>query len=102
MQKTQSREREVRIDVFDGARERRDERRETARRHHFARITELFFQALDDAESLRYATEHRDVIRRFGRFPGRNLALGRATTPAEQAFLDNDGSAGRREEPEPA
>lgn len=51
------------------------------------------YEALGDAESLRYATEHRDVIRKFGRFPGRNRALGRATTPAEQAFLDSDGAA---------
>jgi len=48
------------------------------------------YEALGDAESLRYATEHRDVIRRFGRFPGRNSALGRDTTPAEQAFLDSE------------
>jgi uncharacterized protein (DUF924 family) len=49
------------------------------------------YEALGDAEQLRYATEHRDVIRRFGRFPHRNRALGRDTTPAEQAFLEADG-----------
>jgi len=27
-------------------------------------------------------------VQKFGRFPTRNRALGRATTPAEQAFLD--------------
>ncbi|MEC8457594.1 MAG: DUF924 family protein, partial [Pseudomonadota bacterium] len=31
---------------------------------------------------------------RFGRFPHRNLALGRATTPQEQAFLDQGGFGG--------
>ncbi len=35
-----------------------------------------------------HARAHREVIRRFGRFPFRNAALGRVTTPAEQAFLE--------------
>lgn len=34
-----------------------------------------------------FAVEHRAVIERFGRFPGRNVALGRETTPEEAAFL---------------
>jgi uncharacterized protein (DUF924 family) len=45
------------------------------------------YEALGDAEPLRYAIEHRDVVQRFGRFPQRNRALGRAATVAEQAFL---------------
>ena len=49
------------------------------------------YEAFGDAEHLRFATEHRDVISRFGRFPGRNAALGRATTPAERAYLDGEG-----------
>jgi uncharacterized protein (DUF924 family) len=47
-----------------------------------------------DAESLKWAIAHRDIIARFGRFPHRNLALGRTTTAAEQAFLDEGGFAG--------
>lgn len=46
----------------------------------------------DDA--LRYAVMHRDIIEKFGRFPHRNEALGRATTPAEQRFLNEGGFAG--------
>jgi uncharacterized protein (DUF924 family) len=38
-----------------------------------------------------YAWRHRAVILRFGRFPHRNAALGRATTPNEQAWLDAGG-----------
>ena len=38
-----------------------------------------------------HACAHRAVIRDFGRFPYRNDALGRKTTPAEQAFLDAGG-----------
>lgn len=36
---------------------------------------------------LKYAIEHRRVIERFGRFPGRNEALGRTTTQAEHEYL---------------
>lgn len=45
------------------------------------------YEALGDAELLRFAIEHRDVVQKFGRFPARNGALGRDTTPAEEAFL---------------
>ncbi len=40
---------------------------------------------------LGYANAHRDVIKRFGRFPHRNAALGRSDTPEEQAWLDAGG-----------
>lgn len=36
-------------------------------------------------------TAHRDIIRRFGRFPHRNAALGRVSTPEEQAFIAEHG-----------
>ena len=35
----------------------------------------------------RAAKKHRDVIARFSRFPHRNAALGRASTPEEELFL---------------
>lgn len=41
-----------------------------------------------------WAHMHRDIIRRFGRFPHRNAVLGRETTDEEQAFLDAGGFAG--------
>ena len=47
-----------------------------------------------DDEFTAYAVLHADIVRRFGRFPHRNAALGRATTPAEQEFLDSGGFAG--------
>jgi len=40
------------------------------------------------------AEHHRDIIRRFGRFPHRNPILGRAMTAEEQRFLDDGGFAG--------
>jgi uncharacterized protein (DUF924 family) len=54
----------------------------------------LLFQGGDDAENLRYAEIHANIIGRFGRFPHRNGALGRTTTPEEQAFLDAGGFSG--------
>jgi uncharacterized protein (DUF924 family) len=48
----------------------------------------------DLADNLRFAVLHRDIIQRFSRFPHRNAALGRATTPEEQRFLDEGGFAG--------
>lgn len=51
-------------------------------------------QASGDGGLSEYATVHRDVIARFGRFPHRNRIIGRDTTPAEQEFLDAGGFAG--------
>ena len=44
------------------------------------------------ASALDYARRHRDLIRRFGRFPHRNVALGRASTANEADFLKQPGS----------
>ena len=52
------------------------------------------FQGMERAENDRWAEHHHGVIARFGRFPHRNRALGRETTPDEQAFLDQDGFQG--------
>jgi uncharacterized protein (DUF924 family) len=46
---------------------------------------------LDDGELFRYAVAHRDIIARYGRFPHRNVILGRTSTPEEKAFLDQSG-----------
>jgi len=37
--------------------------------------------------ALDFATKHRDIIRKFGRFPHRNVVLGRESTPEEIEFL---------------
>jgi uncharacterized protein (DUF924 family) len=49
-------------------------------------------KATGDADLLKWAEIHADIIRRFGRFPHRNAVLGRATTAQEQAFLDDEKS----------
>jgi uncharacterized protein (DUF924 family) len=40
------------------------------------------------------AMHHRDIVRRFGRFPHRNAILSRPMRPEEQAFLDAGGYKG--------
>jgi uncharacterized protein (DUF924 family) len=45
-------------------------------------------------EDERYAIGHRDIVRRFGRFPHRNRLLGRTTTADEEIFLSEGGFAG--------
>jgi uncharacterized protein (DUF924 family) len=50
--------------------------------------------ALGNADLLKWAELHADIIRRFGRFPHRNSVLGRSTTPQEQAFLAGGGFTG--------
>jgi uncharacterized protein (DUF924 family) len=50
--------------------------------------------ATGDEDLVKWARLHRDIIARFGRFPHRNAALGRTTTAAEQAFLDDGGFRG--------
>ena len=40
-----------------------------------------------DPLNYKYALLHRDQIKRFGRFPGRNQALGRVSTPDEREII---------------
>ena len=46
------------------------------------------------ADDIKWAGVHREIIARFGRFPHRNAALGRVTSPEEQTFLDAGGFGG--------
>jgi uncharacterized protein (DUF924 family) len=57
------------------------------------RSVELFGKS-GNTENLGYAKDHAGIVSRFRRFPHRNRILGRATTPQEQAFLDNGGFSG--------
>jgi uncharacterized protein (DUF924 family) len=53
------------------------------------------FETLRDglsAESMDYVHRHREVILRFGRFPHRNVVLGRQNTPEEEAYLAQPGA----------
>lgn len=40
--------------------------------------------------NLKWASHHRDLVQRFGRFPHRNAILGRASTAEEIAYLESE------------
>ena len=50
-------------------------------------------ETLGNERWLDFARRHREVIARFGRFPHRNAVLGRVSTAAEAAFLEQPGSS---------
>lgn len=45
------------------------------------------FEQLGDEKALGFAHDHQSVQARYGRFPSRNAALGRVSSPQEQAYL---------------
>lgn len=49
------------------------------------------FTAMDNEDALKFMIAHRDTIARFGRFPFRNKALGRQSTPEEEAYMAEQG-----------
>ena len=52
--------------------------------------------ATGNPKSREASLRHREIIRRFGRFPHRNAALGRPSTPEEEAFAaDPDNRFGQ-------
>jgi uncharacterized protein (DUF924 family) len=53
-----------------------------------ATCVRLIDERLAEPDQILHSRAHQKVIADFGRFPFRNAALGRATTPEEQAFLD--------------
>lgn len=46
-------------------------------------------------QSLAFAQKHHDIIKKFGRYPYRNQALGRMCTPEELDFVENGPSFGQ-------
>lgn len=57
------------------------------------RLSVALISVLGDANYTKFAQAHRVIIDRFGRFPHRNAALGRTSTPDEIAFLAEPGSS---------
>jgi uncharacterized protein (DUF924 family) len=45
------------------------------------------FTELGNADTLKYELAHRDCLAAYGRYPRRNDALGRPSTPEEQAYI---------------
>ncbi len=51
-------------------------------------------EAMGDADLLKWAKVHADIITRFDRYPHRNACLGRESTEAEREFLAGNGFKG--------
>ncbi|TFL17424.1 DUF924 family protein [Jannaschia formosa] len=56
-----------------------------------ARAVRLILMRLDASETLLHARAHREIIRRYGRFPYRNDALGRPGTAREAGMIEAGG-----------
>ena len=46
----------------------------------------------ETSDAVEYSGKHRVIVKRFGRFPHRNAAFGRESTPEEAEFLKQPGS----------
>ena len=53
------------------------------------KCVQLFFEL--DGKGSEFAVEHRDIVKKYGRFPGRNVVHGRESTPEELEYLKNGG-----------
>ena len=85
---------EERDELLAGCSGRFDPVRDLADQDESIRLTTRLRDDTGDADTLKWAGLHRDIIVRFGRFPHRNTVFGRTTTPEEQAFLDDGGFKG--------
>jgi len=56
-------------------------------------ISMTLFNKLGNAELIRYAQAHYDIVEKFGRFPHRNKVLGRDSSEAEITFLQTPHSS---------
>lgn len=74
-------------------------------RQAFAYLPFMHSENIDDQEqsvqhfsqpglenNFKWATHHRDIVRRFGRFPHRNAITGRTSTASEIEYLQSQGS----------
>lgn len=52
--------------------------------------TMRLYATLENEEAMKFEVAHRDVLRRFGRYPRRNAALGRTPTPEEDVYCVSD------------
>jgi uncharacterized protein (DUF924 family) len=53
-------------------------------------LSVMLYRKYDLKSSMRYAEHHRDIVRKYGRFPHRNKILGRKSTALEIEYLNSD------------
>ena len=56
-------------------------------------MAEALYREHAPAENFEFELKHKAIIDRFGRYPHRNLILGRESTPEEKEFLTQPGSS---------
>ena len=56
-------------------------------------VAEPLFKENTPESNYNFELRHKAIIDRFGRYPHRNLILGRVSTPEEQVFLTEPGSS---------
>jgi uncharacterized protein (DUF924 family) len=56
-------------------------------------VAERLYREFAPADNLDFELRHKEIVDRFGRYPHRNAALGRASTPEEIEFLRQPGSS---------
>lgn len=54
---------------------------------------EAIYRQYGNPSSLKFELKHKEIIERFGRYPHRNIILGRSSTDEEIAFLKQPGSS---------
>jgi uncharacterized protein (DUF924 family) len=59
--------------------------------HQILAVQLLTERLSSDPDMALHARAHQEVIRRYGRFPTRNAALGRVSSPEELVYLDQGG-----------
>jgi uncharacterized protein (DUF924 family) len=58
---------------------------------HFISVN--LFESLENEKNLNFELRHKDIIEQFGRYPHRNVILGRESTAEEIEFLSKPGSS---------
>ncbi|KAA0971569.1 DUF924 domain-containing protein [Aureimonas fodinaquatilis] len=53
-----------------------------------------WMERIGDADNVKFAGHHRDIVEQFGRFPHRNEILQRKSTPKELDFIADGGFGG--------
>ena len=59
------------------------------------RWADTLFRAAGFGDDMQFLIDHTEVIERFGRYPSRNAALGRESTPEERAYLETGHTWGQ-------
>ena len=66
-----------------------------AESRHVHQVARPLFVAMDNEMLLKHFDEHSDVITEFGRYPSRNIAMGRPSTDEELRYLENGSRWGQ-------